>query len=148
MHPAVQPPASADYARLAPDRERWKTPRGELTIWQPSDTVVVFELGGHIGRAFVEPIIERVQGLVDAGGRPTVFDNLERAVSYDGDVRLEITRFAARTAADVAATHVLVRSKLIAMTVAVANLALRQALTVHSSRSGFDEALSRAMVQG
>jgi len=42
---------------------------------------------------------------------------------------------------------VLVRSKLIALTVAVANLALRQQLTVHSSRSEFDEALERAMAR-
>lgn len=146
MHPAVQLPTT-DYSRLAPDRERWETPSGELTIWQPRDSVVVFQLGGHIGQPFVQPVVERVQSMLDAGLRPTVFDDLEQAVSYDGTVRLELTRFAARTAARVSATHVLVRSKLIAMTVGVANLALYQHLTVHSSRDGFESELDRALAQ-
>ncbi len=143
--PSPSETPAAEYTRVSPDRERWATPRGELVVWQPRDNVIVFQASGHISRPFTAPIIERVEQMLDAGLRPTVFDDLERAVSYDGIVRMEITRFAARTASQVAATHVLVRSKLIAMTVAVANLALRQHLTVHSIRDDFDAALDRAL---
>lgn len=136
---------AAEYARLSPERERWSTPRGELIVWQPRHDVVVFQASGHISRPFTAPVVERIEQLLDAGLRPTVFDDLEHAVSYDGVVRMEITRFAARTAPRIAATHVLVRSKLIAMTVAVANLALRQHLTVHSARDDFDAALHLAL---
>ena len=136
---------AAEYTRLSSERERWTTPRGELIVWQPSDSVVVFRASGHISQPFAAPVIERVEHLLDSGLHPTVFDDLEQAVSYDGVVRMEMTRFAARTASRVAATHVLVRSKLIAMTVAVANLALRQHLTVHSARDDFDAALERVL---
>lgn len=143
--PSPSETPAAQYELLSPERERWSTPRGELVVWQPQQSVVVFQVSGHISQPIAKPVMERVQQLLDAGLHPTVFDDLERAVSYDGVVRLEVTRFAVRTAPRVAATHVLVRSKLIAMTVAVANLALRQHLTVHSARNGFDAALDRAL---
>ena len=90
-------------------------------------------------------MIDHVERVIASNVRPLVFDDFEQAVSYDGIVRLEITRFAARMIPHVAATHVLVRSKLFAMTVAVANLALGHHLTVHDSRVVFEKALKRAL---
>ena len=44
----LSPTPDAIYERLAPDRERWTTPLGELLIWQPRDDVLVLRARGHI----------------------------------------------------------------------------------------------------
>lgn len=141
----VLPGSSAEYQRLATDRERWRTSRGELEIWIPRPAVIVIRFSGHGDNAFVEPIVSRVQRAVDSGVRPSVFDDWERALSYDPRARLEMTRYAMSVRDRVRATHVLVRSKLLSMTVSLVNRALDNRFRIYSDRQEFECALGQAL---
>ncbi len=136
---------SAEYRRLASDRERWRTPRGELEIWIPRTDVIVIRFAGHGDATFVEPVVSRVQGVIDTGLRPLVFDDWERARSYDPRARLDMTRYAMEARRHVRATHILVRSKLLSMTVSLVNRAIGNSFHVYSERPEFESELGRAL---
>lgn len=135
----------ADYQRLTSERERWRTPRGELEIWIPRPDVIVIRFAGHGDDTFVEPVISRVQAVVETGSRPLVFDDWERARSYDPRARLEMTRYAMQARHHVRATHILVRSKLLSMTVSLVNRAVGNAFHMYSDRPVFEYELGRAL---
>lgn len=126
-------------------RTRWVTKRGTLELWMASEDVVVERFEGHASIEFVDPILDFLEAVIARGIRPRVFDDWELATSYDTAVRNRMTAWTLKHRKEIAQTHILVRSRLLAMGVTVANLAVGGSLRVYSSRDAFERALYEAL---
>jgi hypothetical protein len=112
--------------------------RGTMRIWaRPERRLVVTSAHGHGAVEFVAPFLEVLDDAV-AKGATSIWDDWARVTSYDSETRVRImawTRAHDWIARDI---HVLVGSKLIAMGLAVSNLALGGALQVTTDRAAFE----------
>ncbi len=133
------------HEHLGDGRDRWSTDRGALEIWRRSKSVVVQTLEGHGEACFLDPMIERLDAIVAEGVHPRVFDDWERATRYDPETRSRLTAWTKANRGAIEETVILVRSKLFAMGVNVANLAVGGRLKVLTSRSEFERILSERL---
>ena len=115
---------------------------GELSVrWCESSVLVVLRDHGQGGfssiirRYWDEALLRtpRVTLLADFWSMPT----------YDSPLRLDLTSWLLDHRPRVAELHVLTRSRIVTMGVAVANLALGGLVTNHRTRAPFDEAVAR-----
>lgn len=95
---------------------------------------------GHLSASIAEQIVQAGNGVVREDGRLVAFHDWERVESYDTEARLLLTSWGRAIAPNVEVVHILVRSKLVAMGVSVAALALGGMLRPHASRATFDAA--------
>lgn len=136
----------AEYVRVASDRERWQTPRGEFELWSPRADVLVARLVGRGSEQFVELYVSRFRALMGRGLRASVFFDFERAESYEPRARLEVMKFALEVRGTAKVTHFLLGgSPVVTMTLALLNRALGSILHLHSSRPAFEAALDEAL---
>jgi len=125
--------------------EKWESPRGSLAITHPAPGVIVFTYQGHM-TADVVPFIERsVDRVLAAGHVPDLFIDLDRLTGYDSDYRQEVSKWGARTYRRLGEVRFLVRSKIIAMGIAVSNLTAGGRLKPTTRRSEFQTALETAI---
>jgi hypothetical protein len=92
-------------------------------------------------KAFAGPIIRTFDDLAKRSQKLRLFFDLETMASYDSELRTQLTARFYEDRLRITAFHVLVGSKLTAMGVSVANLALGGIITSHSSRVPFVLAL-------
>jgi hypothetical protein len=118
---------------------------GRLGIWTPAPALLVFHIVGHGHRDFARPILEEFDRLRAAGGAIHVFGDLERLPNYDSELRINATEHFRAHLVSMASLHVLVKSRLVAMGVAVANLALHGLVTTHATREPFLRALDHQL---
>jgi hypothetical protein len=124
--------------------ERWTDERGKLEISSPRPGMVLQRFEGHACAPMADAIISRLDAEIVSHGTIVVFDDWAEATGYDSEVRLKLTEWTGKHETQVRETHVLLRSKLIAMGMAVANLALGGHLRTYTSRTAFDAARVRA----
>jgi hypothetical protein len=129
--------------RFGATGERWITARGRLEIEEPAPGVVLTRFSGHGQLAHAEGIMERFDAAIARYGSIVVFDDWERGEGYDSDTRVRLTEYT-RARLSVVTFHILVRSRLFAMGLSVANLALGGKLVVYGSRPSFERALGEA----
>jgi hypothetical protein len=132
------------HERVDAVTERWSDGRGELEITSPRRGIVLQRFEGYACLPMADAIIERLDAEIATHGTILVFDDWEEATGYDSAVRLKLTEWTRQHSGQVLETHVLLRSKLIAMGMAVANLALGGNLRTYTNRAAFDAARSRA----
>jgi hypothetical protein len=114
-------------------------------ITHPVTGVIVFTYRGQIGIGAV-PVIERAEARVAALGiRPDLFIDLENVTGYDSDYRAAVTQWGARTNHRHGEVHVLVRSILVAMGIAVSNLSAVNKLKPTRKRAEFQAAIEAAI---
>ncbi len=120
--------------------ERFTSSRGEAQIAAPKPDVVMLKVTGHLDRPMGLRIIDTLNKIVPATKRLHVFCDWAEMTGYESDVRSAFTQWVASHRAKVT-FHLLVGSKLVAMGVSVANLALGGILVGYTSRASFDAAL-------
>lgn len=103
--------------------------------------VVRFE--GFATGEVADHILEALQGCVAQGGPLEVFDDWEHAIGYDPIVRTKLTGWMATHGGHVRATHVLVKSKVVAMGLTVANMLLanRHKIITYNDRRRWQAAM-------
>ena len=127
------------------DVEMWESARGNLAISHPAPGVILFTYHGHM-TAEVVPFIElSVNRVLDAGHRPDLFIDLDDMSGYDSEYRQEVSKWGARYYRRFGEVRFLVRSKLIAMGIAVSNLTSEGRLKPTTRRSEFQTALDAAI---
>lgn len=126
---------TAEKTRLADER-------GSLEITAPSPGVLLVRFDGHARAPIADAIIRALDTAIAAHGTVTVFDDWYSATGYDSAVRLKLTEWTRRNAAELRGTHVLVGSRLIAMGLSVASLALGKHFHTYSDRAIFEAALA------
>jgi anti-anti-sigma regulatory factor len=125
----------------------WESARGRLVISEPTAGVIVFTYDGHM-TADVVPFIEATVDRVLAEGlRPDLFIDLDRLTSYDSAYRKAISSWGARLHRRFGEVRVFVRSRLVAMGIAVSNLTASNKLKPTTSRAQFQAALDESIRQ-
>jgi hypothetical protein len=125
----------------------WESPRGRLVISEPAAGVIVFTYDGHM-TADVVPFIEAtVDRVLTECSSPDLFIDLDRLTSYDSAYRKAISSWGARLHRRFGEVRVFVRSRLVAMGIAVSNLTAANKLKPTTSRPHFQAALDESIRQ-
>src|SRR5690606_35425297 len=129
------------YEPLGGSEEVWSNDRGQLRFKRLADGVIVTEVRGTLSRAFVPGYLRSLERVLAARPGLLSFCDWYDMEGYDSDARMALTQWTYAHRSEFAAIHILLRSKLVAMGVSVANLALGGFMTVHSARAPFDRAM-------
>ncbi len=124
-----------------------ETPRGKTLVYTLAPCVYVTVVSGHLEEAGAELIVQYGTGRVRAApGKLHVFHDWIEMTGYESGCRHRLTTWTAAYRDSVADAHLALRSKLVAMGVQVANLALGGMIKTHTNRGTLEHALRRAMI--
>ena len=127
--------------------ETWESARGSLVISCPGAGVMLFTYRGYMTAAVV-PFIERaVDRMLATGVQPDLFIDLERMTGYDSEYRRAISQWGARMHRRFGEVRVFVRSKLVAMGIAVSNLTAANKLKPTTNRAQFVADIAAAVAR-
>ena len=127
----------AHLSALDADSARIESPRGTVVFSEPAPGVLVVRIVGHVTIEAANAAISLRRKALRATPAIHLFDHAWDATGYDSEVRLTLTAWAKENADRIESHHLLLRSKILAMGVSVANIALRNRLTVHTSEESF-----------
>jgi len=102
---------------------------------------LLIHIDGHGDGRFAPVIVRRFDAILAQDGAVLMLYDMWSMPTYDSQLRVELTDWCRKHLKSIPALHVAQRSKLVAMGVAVANVALGGLITTHSSRASFDAAL-------
>jgi hypothetical protein len=134
-----------EQVELLGDGKGWKTTRGSVGIWQPGEGLLIVQAQGHGSEEFAGPCIKALDDVVAVSRPVHIFADFGKVQSYDSQFRIKLTSRIVQRRADVSAVDILVQSRIVAMGVAVANLALGGLLSSFSRRPDFHSALDAAL---
>ena len=103
------------------------------------------QLSGYGEGRFADPIIAALDEALTGRGPVLFFLELSTMENYDSTLRTRLTAHISQNRPRITGVHVLARSRLVAMGVAVANLALGGMITNHENLAAFQAALDRAI---
>jgi hypothetical protein len=135
-------------AAILPREDVWRSDRGSLVIRYPARHVLVFKYEGHIGEAVVPFVATAVDRVLASGITPDIFVDLEHMSGYDSAYRIAITKWGSRVRKQLGQFMLLTRSRLVAMGVAVSNLAVGGSLSATTKRTEFDAAIAISVRRG
>ena len=128
----LEPPKSGDLS--------WSTPRGEIRCWALTPDVLALRLSGHLEK----DVVPRFRADFDktwSGALRGLCVDLGEMTGYDSAFRQGMTEWARQMINERnAVLHVYMKSKIVQMGVAVANLALGGVLQVHPSKAALERA--------
>ncbi len=134
--------------RVLADGTRISTaPEGESRVWSPAPRVIVTSFSGYGSYAFAAVIKRDTMAFAEPGTRSLLFTDWYDMTGYDSAARVELTRWMSWMRPRISEFHLLVRSKIVAMGVAVANLALGGWVNSTTNRRAWEEMLERAVRQ-
>lgn len=119
--------------------ELWRGPQGQMRLdWNRTGALRIICVG-HGHAEFVVPILRRMDELLRAGapGFMQVCDWFDME-TYDSAFRVQHGNWISQHKAQWNGAHVLLRSKLVSMGIAVANLGLGGKINTYTSRPEFD----------
>lgn len=120
--------------------ERYTSIRGELLIHIPKADVFILKITGHLDDPMGAHVIDMLEKALSTTKRLHLFCDWAEMTGYESEVRAAFTSWAGANRNRVT-FHLLVGSKLVAMGVSVANLALGGILIGYASRAAFDATL-------
>jgi hypothetical protein len=130
------------------DTEIHKTATGEVRVRLLDKDLVSIAVRGQFSSELLAPYLAAYERVVANSDRARVFVDAEDTTGYESEVRIEATEHMRRIRPRLLSVQLLVRSKIVAMGVSVANLALGGFMTVHTRRAAFDAALAAAAASG
>lgn len=119
---------------------------GELRIEQhPGALCTTF--AGHATLEHARSIVDAQLTCMRDYGRIRTFHDWQAGESYESEARVALTEFTRECQRDLIESHILVRSKLFAMGMSVANLMLGGSLVVHTDRQAFSKARREGLLR-
>ena len=118
---------------------------GILTLTRPRRTIDLIRASGYATVLFADEIIAQRDAVVAECGEIQIFDDLEGVKGYESGVRAKLTAWSREHRAQIKAFHILTGSRIVAMGVSVANLALGGQIVAHLKRTEFERALAHAV---
>jgi len=132
---------------IGTEREECVTPRGTARVWTLSPTIYVTQTSGYLEEAhaaFLESYgARRIQAA--RGRKLRVFHDWIDMTGYDSQCRTRMTAWSLKHLREYAEVHIALRSKIVAMGVQVANIALRGIIQAHNDRTRVEVELRRAL---
>ncbi|MEP7122532.1 MAG: hypothetical protein ABJE95_16540 [Byssovorax sp.] len=129
----------------AAGEERWVSNRGELRIRRPTPLVLVYVESGFLEAAFAPLISRAMDATLRTPGKPLFFVDAEDLEGYDATIRAEASDWIKKHGARIATQHMLVKSRLTKMGLAVVSMLLGGVIVGHDKRRTFDAALREAI---
>jgi hypothetical protein len=126
------------------DEMRWEIGRGQVRARVAAQGVLVFQMSGHMGHEFVRRFDEATAPHV-AHGQIDFFFDTEAMKGYEPQFREQMTQWHKRLKPSTRSANVLIKSKMVAMAISIANLVTGGILKAYSSRSEFEAALAAAV---
>ena len=126
---------------------RLNTGRGTIHYWELAPRVYMTEVRGFLTRPMSQLIMKQAEPLYAIGGTVHGFHNWFAMDNYDSVCRVELTSWVL-SHRDQSGLYIGVRSRMVAMGVAVANLALGSLIRVHNEPQALEEALSDVLQHG
>jgi hypothetical protein len=118
--------------------EVWQGPQGSMRLdWSRKGVMRVLMLGHGHGE-FAPVVNRRLEMVLRFTGRFSTFGDFWDLHTYDSAFRVDQAKWVDKHRAQFEGSQILVRSKLVAMGVSVANLALGGKIKVYSQRAEFD----------
>jgi hypothetical protein len=133
---------------VLPDGVRIFDDRGSASIRRPRPHVEHLVARGFANVEAVGLILEQRERIVAECGKIALFDDLEGLVGYDSEVRVRLTDWSRANRPKIVAFHILTSSRIVAMGVTVANLALGGSIRAHLKRMPFEAALRDEVLRG
>lgn len=134
---------------LATDDASGASKRFDSRVELVAPNVVLIAVEGYLEAATGHSLAAALDRRLEASrGAVHVFCDVERVDNYHSDVRTELTRVLLAHRPKIASMQVLVRSKIVKMGVAVANLSLGGLIRSCESRSLFEGALAQVKAEG
>jgi hypothetical protein len=127
-----------------PSALRVATPRGSLAYWELTPRVYLTEVRGFMTRDMARLIIDRAGLMFARQPRVHGFHNWLQMNNYESACRVDLTAWVLRHRAQ-SVLHIGVASRMVAMGVAVANLALGDLIHVHADAESLDAALGATL---
>jgi hypothetical protein len=118
------------------------TARGTLTIWPAPPSVLRTTFDGVMDTELMDALLSIGEAILREHGGLHVFHDWSGMTGYDSQSRIAITNWGLARLKQMRSVHVLHGSKLVAMGVAVANVALGGIVKVHQNRASFDRAFA------
>jgi hypothetical protein len=143
-----QGPVTVRMVSSGPSFEVYQAVQGQTKLgavrfdWTKSG-VILETVSGHAHALFAPLVLKRFNAALTATGRTTQLCDFWGITSYDSDFRLEHTRWGQRHRPMIDAIHILTQSKLVAMGVSVANLAMGGMFTSYTKRNDFNIAAQK-----
>jgi hypothetical protein len=129
----------------AAGEERWVSDRGELRISRPTPLVLLYIESGFLEADFA-PLISRAMDItLRAPGLPIFFVDAELLEGYEPSIRTAASQWIKEHSSEITCQHMLVKSRLARMGVAVASMLLGAVIIGHEKRFTFDLALKEAI---
>ena len=137
---AMQPVSSS------PEERVYASGAGRVVIRWPAEHVIVYVESGFLSAPFADVINEVLDEFVAKAQRPIhVFVDGWDLEGYDSEIRVGASRWLEKNRDRVAKQHMLVRSRLTRMGLAVASLMLGGLLQGYTDRNTFEAALRETM---
>lgn len=133
---------SADGRRL---KRSFVDGEGAAKVERLTPTVVRVVLAGRLGSPAGDHVAARIDEEMKGRTGQRLFWDLEHVEWYDSAVRVEATKALLRNRARFVELHAYATSKLVAMGVSVANMALGGIVQMHKTRLSFDGRMRQAM---
>ena len=115
--------------------------RGSLGIWLPGPGLLVAQMVDYGDEAFATPIAQAFDRALESAGPVRMFFDVGRMHNYDSALRTRLTKRFLGDRARIGGIDIFVQSRIVAMGVAVANLALGGIIAAHPKRLAFNLAL-------
>jgi len=135
---------AAELVKSESQSQSWRTSRGTMALtWTESGSMLVV-VGTH-GDRLLAPLMTRRADAIIARSKITLFFDFWTMPTYDSEMRTEWTSWLVSHRARLEGLHVVARSKLVAMGVSVANLALGGIIKSYPAETGpFEKVLKAA----
>lgn len=125
---------------LAPDEVLWRGPRCSVCLSTLAPHVFGTVYSGYIDSPTTSASLTDLERLFGDAPRITVFSDSTGVIGYDTSARLKAADWMIKMSERFAACHVLESSRMVAMGLAVMNMAVGGTMLAHSTRESFDEA--------
>jgi hypothetical protein len=128
------------------DFRECNTASGKIRVWTLAKNLYVTQGEGHMQddhAAFLE--VYGGERLKQAGGKIYIFHDWMEMTGYDSQTRYRLTKWSAEYRASYEEVHLAVRSRIVAMGVQVANIALGGFMRVHTGIAGLELELARVL---
>lgn len=134
------------YEELGVDAKHLDTDDGSTRAWRLADTIYVTRHVGTMTCDHAEVIITYAELMMSRrAGKLDVFHDWLDMTGYTSDCRKRLTEWSIAHLDVYGQIHIALRSKLVAMGVQVANIALGGAINVHPDRAAVHAALCASL---
>lgn len=135
----------AAYPRLV--RFAGESERGSWEAFSPARGVAVLRIEGHMVRSDAVSFFGALDRIIGKQHGIDMFDDFELFTRYDPGVREVYAEWNVERGPQIGISHVLVRSKIVAMGLSVVNIAQRRRMDTYANRARFEAALSAAVAR-